>query len=623
MSGIGFPNNLNPETTKVLDNRCAGTSSGTNSITYPAQGLLRYETDTDNWKYYDNTNNWVNFSTGVTYTSGEGISISPSNVISIGQPVDETDDVTFNSVTTNSVKGQNNGDLEFRTITSSVENVRMTITNTGRVGINVAANDIEEDFEIDGNIQLDTGGAQRSRIIFYDKQNDHEHAEVDGLGEGTNGGVLALYTKVDGGSVTEKLRINNVGAIGIGGANYGTTNQVLISNGSGSAVTWANQIDTLDDLGDVTLTAVTTGDLLKYNGTNFINFAPTYLDGAGISDNYLIKVVGGATTQTSFIETSVANTSTSLKTYIPGTPLSVLAGSIETEFFNTTKRRMHLTTSGIETANGITITSDGKVGIGVVEPDEILQIDGKLRIEDDTTQTLTFYDTYGGSTKEHARIEVDDDGGGADILFYTRPSGGNPPTEKLRINKTGAIGIAGANYGSSGQVLTSQGSGSSVVWSSPSQHILVTGSSINAGIYNYINFKDIVNSSSNYTRYDFFRVPRISGIYTVRLMKLKIQTEYWNEAALYQEEIVRWNDRTNTIISLNVIRMDNILPLTVSTNGVAPTLNATNSGKIWVWEDNTNVYVSFINVLNRSHRMLIHMELFNVRHADGGYAVVL
>jgi hypothetical protein len=101
MSGIGFPNNLNPETTKVLDNRCAGVSSGTNSITFPAQGLLRYETDTDNWKYYDNTNNWVNFSTGgVTYTAGEGVNISPSNVISIGQSVDESDDVTFNSVTT-------------------------------------------------------------------------------------------------------------------------------------------------------------------------------------------------------------------------------------------------------------------------------------------------------------------------------------------------------------------------------------------------------------------------------------------------------------------------------------------------------------------------------------------
>ena len=105
-----------------------------------------------------------------------------------------------------------------------------------RVGIGVS--NPEEDLELDGNIQLDTGGVQRGRVIFYDKQNDHEHAEVDGLGSGTNGGTIALYTKVDGGSVTEKLRINDKGAVGIGGANYGTSGQVLTSNGSGSSVSW-------------------------------------------------------------------------------------------------------------------------------------------------------------------------------------------------------------------------------------------------------------------------------------------------------------------------------------------------------------------------------------------------
>ncbi len=38
-------------------------------------------------------------------------------------------------------------------------------------------------------------------------------------------------------------------------------------------------------------------------------------------------------------------------------------------------------------------------------------------------------------------------------------------SEKIRIGSSGQIGIAGANYGSSGQVLTSGGSGSSVSWS--------------------------------------------------------------------------------------------------------------------------------------------------------------
>ena len=39
---------------------------------------------------------------------------------------------------------------------------------------------------------------------------------------------------------TERLRIGSAGQLGIGGANYGTSGQVLTSQGSGSAVQWAN-----------------------------------------------------------------------------------------------------------------------------------------------------------------------------------------------------------------------------------------------------------------------------------------------------------------------------------------------------------------------------------------------
>ena len=42
-------------------------------------------------------------------------------------------------------------------------------------------------------------------------------------------------------------------------------------------------------------------------------------------------------------------------------------------------------------------------------------------------------------------------------------------SERLRIGSAGQIGIAGANYGTSGQVLTSQGASSAVQWASISQ----------------------------------------------------------------------------------------------------------------------------------------------------------
>ena len=89
-----------------------------------------------------------------------------------------------------------------------------------RVGINVA--NPTEDLEIDGNIQLDSNN--QSRIIFYDKQDDHEHAEIDAEGspEG-DGGQLIFYTKEDGGLVTERMRITDDGSVGIGTNNPTTT----------------------------------------------------------------------------------------------------------------------------------------------------------------------------------------------------------------------------------------------------------------------------------------------------------------------------------------------------------------------------------------------------------------
>ena len=52
-------------------------------------------------------------------------------------------------------------------------------------------------------------------------------------------GRLEFLTTADGASsVTERLRIASAGQIGLGGANYGSSGQVITSNGSSSAPTW-------------------------------------------------------------------------------------------------------------------------------------------------------------------------------------------------------------------------------------------------------------------------------------------------------------------------------------------------------------------------------------------------
>ena len=53
------------------------------------------------------------------------------------------------------------------------------------------------------------------------------------------------------------------------------------------------------------------------------------------------------------------------------------------------------------------------------------------------------------------------------LKFYTTPSSATAPVERLRVYKDGQIGIGGANYGTSGQVLTSAGNSAAPSWADP------------------------------------------------------------------------------------------------------------------------------------------------------------
>ena len=52
-------------------------------------------------------------------------------------------------------------------------------------------------------------------------------------------------------------------------------------------------------------------------------------------------------------------------------------------------------------------------------------------------------------------------------------------SERFRITGNNELGIAGANYGSSGQVLTSGGSGSAVTWSAIPSQVNITNNADN------------------------------------------------------------------------------------------------------------------------------------------------
>ena len=63
---------------------------------------------------------------------------------------------------------------------------------------------------------------------------------------------------------------------------------------------------------------------------------------------------------------------------------------------------------------------------------------------------------------------------------------GTNNNERLRIGSSGQFGIGGANYGTAGQVLTSQGSGSAVQWATPSS-ITTAGGTMTIGFQDHVS----------------------------------------------------------------------------------------------------------------------------------------
>jgi len=161
------------------------------------------------------------------------------------------------------------------------------------------------------------------------------------------------------------------------------------------------------------------------------------------------------------------------------------------------------------------INPTGLVGIGTIDPQEKVDIRGNVVIGIDqvsgnpgTTVGVTtirghhvnsdgdFAQLYfsnsksagGGATPTASiRGRRSGDNYGTNLSFYTNPGGSVAPAERLRIGTSGEIGIAGANYGTAGQVIKSGGAGASVAWGDATVGVSSAGSSIgNATTLNFI-----------------------------------------------------------------------------------------------------------------------------------------
>ena len=118
------------------------------------------------------------------------------------------------------------------------------------------------------------------------------------------------------------------------------------------------------------------------------------------------------------------------------------------------------------------IRGDGKVGINTTSPTLNGNEEGIHIVSEDYPTLHLTNSTTGHAANNGSMFTLNDtgetiirNGHASHIRFDT--NNGSSIGERLRIGSAGQIGIGGANYGSSGQVLTSQGSGSAVQWASP------------------------------------------------------------------------------------------------------------------------------------------------------------
>jgi len=269
----------------------------------------------------------------------------------------------------------------------------------------------------------------------YDGSADRTAAAMAVKVDGTPGasdmpGRIEFYTTPDGSaSLVERMRIRNDGGVAIGGAGLVNVGLNLAKSLTGST----------------TVTALYANGTIQPDATGSDNyFATTSATAANGATPYTITAINhyNAIQGTFNADSTVAN-------QVGFNSSATLIGATNNYAFfsaNTAAVTTGKTAYGFYSAANTATGGGTTYGFfaGGTANNVMPNLSGGIA----ASSTLTLQSTTGAGTTDA-------------IIFKTASQ-----TERFRIDTSGALGIGGANYGTSGQVLTSGGSGAAPSWAS-------------------------------------------------------------------------------------------------------------------------------------------------------------